>query len=260
MRIIIDVREHDLIEACRKMAENVAIETAALPIGDVLIRMDDTDETPGKDVVVVERKTLADLLSSIKDGRYEEQSHRLKHASGVSPHHILYMIEGMYSTLKNPEDKKRIMSAMTSLNYFKGFSVLRTCSVYETAETLIQMSQKLEKTIMKGGWVTTPVDVVPEDKPYSGFVKKVKKENIHAENIEEIMLCQIPGISSLYAKSILNHFGGFSGLLDGLKSDTASFANIVYTDGKGKTRKIPKTCEEQIVKLLGCNRIEVPTR
>ena len=213
--------------------------------------------TKGKDVVIVERKTLADLISSIKDVRYKEQSHRLKHAGGVPAHNIIYMIEGMYSTLKNPEDKKRIMSCITSLNFSKGFSVMRTCSVYETAETLLQMAFKLEDIVVSkedGGCSTEPVETGHVDISYSGFVKKVKKDNISLENIEEIMLCQIPGISSLYAKSILTHFGGFSGLLDGLKNNTASFADIVYTDGKGKTRKIPKTCQEQIVKLLGTAR------
>lgn len=253
MPIIIDVREHDLIEAFKKLAENTAIETAALAVGDIIIRA----ETSGKDVVIIERKTLADLISSIKDGRYEEQSHRLKHAGGVPTHNVIYMIEGMYSALKNPDDKKRVMSAIASLNLFKGFSVMRTCSVYETAETIIQMAEKVGKNLSKGCELAYTELVLedPVDKPYSGLVKKVKKENICAENIEEIMLCQIPGISSLYAKAILTHFGGIAGLLGSLNANTASFANLVYVDGKGKTRRIPKTCEEQIVKLLACSKL-----
>jgi ERCC4-type nuclease len=251
MRLIIDIREQDLIDACKMWLERepgisgITVETESLPIGDILMK---TDE---KEVLIVERKTLADLISSIKDGRYEEQSHRLKHASGFLPHNVVYMIEGMYSTLKSNTDKTLVLSTITSLNYFKGFSVMRTCSVYESAETLIQMARKIDNNFAKG---IVPYSVEEACVPYSGFVKKVKKENITSENIEEIMLSQIPGISSQYAKSILNHFGGLFLLLENIKNNTASFVDIQYTDSKGKMRKIPKTCEEQIIKFLSLYR------
>ena len=45
-------------------------------------------------------------------------------------------------------------------------------------------------------------------KSYSSVVKKVKKDNITADNIGEIMLCQIPGISSTTAGAIMTHFDG----------------------------------------------------
>jgi ERCC4-type nuclease len=253
MRLVIDVREHELIDVCKKMIEkepgNVSIETESLAIGDILIKTNDAEDGTGsKEVLIIERKTLTDLISSIKDGRYEEQSHRLKHASGFQPHNIIYMIEGMYSTLKLNTDKKLVMSTITSLNFFKGFSVMRTCSIYETAETLIHMASKIENNFLKG--ICPLKEPCVEETSYTGFVKKVKKENITNENIEEIMLSQIPGISTPYAKSILTHFGGFLNLLEQVNNNTASFREIVYQDGKGKSRKLPKTCEEQIIKLL----------
>jgi crossover junction endonuclease MUS81 len=101
----------------------VTMEVEPLPIGDILVK---TDE--GKDVMIVERKTLQDLLASIKDGRYEEQSHRLRNASGFPTHNVLYIIEGMYSTLRTSLEKKLVISTIASLNYFKGFSVIRTAS------------------------------------------------------------------------------------------------------------------------------------
>ena len=243
MRLIIDNREHDLIPICQKIVEadpmNIVIEIAQLPLGDIVLQSEE-----GQDILIIERKSLQDLLASIKDGRYEEQSHRLKNASGLASHNVLYMIEGMYSTLRTPADKKLILSAMASLNYFKGFSTFRTCSLYETAETVLYMANKIEKNIQKGG------DKATEETAYSGLVKKVKKENITPENMGEIMLCQIPGISSLYARAILAHFDGFSNLVEKVKDGSADFANITY-DQKGKPRKIPKTCGEEILRLLG---------
>jgi len=276
MRLIIDNREHDLIQLCERMISNdpnyTTVETESLPIGDILIK---TDE--GKDVLIIERKSLKDLLASIKDGRYEEQSHRLKNASGFAPHNVFYLIEGMFSTLRTSLEKKLIISAITSLAYFKGFSVIRTSGLQETADLLIQMANKIDRNFMKGvlPWYlsrtpsTGPTNEIQEiptgdsnesekekekeqqggELAYSGFVKKVKKENITPDNIGEIMLCQIPGISTLYAQAILKTFGGFSSLLKNIKEGTAKFDNITY-ESKGKQRKIPKNCGEEILRFL----------
>ena len=268
--MIMDVREHDLIEKCRLLLGNdpnyATLETQSLPIGDILFK---TDE--GKDVLLVERKSLSDLLASIKDKRYEEQSHRLKHASGFAPHNVVYLIEGVFSSLRTPLEKKLVLSAMTSLYYFKGFAVLRTSGLQESAELLIHMADKIDRNFMKGvlPWYLIPpgeplantfvpsdVEQAPappaEAPSYSGFVKKVKKENITPENMGEILLCQIPGISALYAQAILKAFGGFSGVLAKIKGAEFSikeFENITY-DCKGKPRRIPKTCGEEIVRYF----------
>jgi ERCC4-type nuclease len=228
-----------------------------------------TDE--GKDVLIVERKTLQDLLASIKDGRYEEQSHRLKHASGFAPHNVIYLIEGMFSSLRSPLEKKLVISTMTSLYYFKGFSVLRTAGIQETADVLIQMGDKIDRNFVKGvlpWYLSAPSSsITDEGSPsqggsstegaaaaaaaaaYSGFVKKVKKENITPENIAEILLCQIPGISSIYAQAVLAYFGGFYEMIMKVKDGSADFSNISY-EAKGKPRKIPKNCGEEIIRFL----------
>jgi ERCC4-type nuclease len=308
MRLIIDNREHALYEKCELIITNnpgyTTVESAVLPIGDILVK---TDE--GKDVMIVERKTLADLLASIKDGRYEEQSHRLKYASGFPAHNVVYIIEGMLSTLRTFMEKKLVISAIASLNYFKGFSVFRTSGVQETADTLIYMADKIDRNFMKGilpsyllpdiSNTFTPNQLKSEakedetrgeakseakgeakseakgeakseakgeakseakeaenptggsesQKSYSGFVKTIKKENITQENIGEIMLCQIPGISSIYAQAILKFFGGFSKMIELVKLETAKFDDISY-ETKGKMRRIPKTCGEQIKKFV----------
>jgi ERCC4-type nuclease len=272
MRLIIDNRERDLIERCTTLVENdpnyTTIETSVLSIGDIHIK---TDE--GKDVMLIERKTLQDLLASIKDGRYEEQSHRLKYASGFDPHNVTYLIEGMFSSLRTPLEKKLVISAITSLNYFKGFSVLRTSGINETAEVLIQMADKIDRNFMKGllpwylakkpqvtiqeslenAFVEPTADdtTVQTPESYATFVKKVKKENITPENMGEILLCQIPGISAIYAQAIIKHFGGFSKMMAKIQEPETlkEFENIQY-EVKGKMRRIPKTCGTEIARLL----------
>ena len=88
MKIILDNRENPLYEKCSTILkisknEDLILSKEVLSIGDILIQ---TNE--GKDIILIERKSIQDLLSSIKDGRYEEQSHRLIHSSGIPLHNI----------------------------------------------------------------------------------------------------------------------------------------------------------------------------
>jgi ERCC4-type nuclease len=136
MIIKIDIREQELITSINKLVlfipifKQLKVITENLPLGDVIIA-DDKDEK-----LVIERKTIGDLLASIKDGRYEEQSYRLN-GSDYHNHNIIYLIEGDINRVNRFKDnrieKTTFYSSLFSLNYYKGFSVLRTFSIEETA-------------------------------------------------------------------------------------------------------------------------------
>jgi len=91
------------------------------------------------------------------------------------------------------------------------------------------------------------------EKDYCSVVKKVKKENITPDNIGEIMLCQIPGISSTTAIAILKEFKTLPQLLEKIKEDAGEcLSNITYVNTKNQTRKINKTVVQNIKKFLLC--------
>lgn len=278
MLVIIDERERDLYDKIDHIVNfsgnntSIQITREVLPLGDILIQTDGQ-----RNAVLIERKSFSDLLASIKDGRYEEQSYRLIHSSEYSPHNIIYIIEGVFSQLRTPLEKRIVLSAMTSLNHFKGFSVLRTCSLNETAEQIVWMAEKLEKEYQRGklpaytlgnipvhtqniveppippvsGDVVEPIQTTAINVPanYCTVVKKVKKDNITPDNIGEIVLCQIPGISSVTAIAIMKQYGTFSNLIDEIRKNPASLENVVCQNGD-KTRKISKTCVKNVIDYL----------
>jgi ERCC4-type nuclease len=286
MRIVIDKRETEIFnktnESLLRIPEesirNIDIISEDLPIGDILIQSNDKTT-----ILVIERKSFSDLLASIKDGRYEEQSHRLLHTTGVPPHSIIYLLEGMFSTIHQPAQKKLIYSAMTSLSYFKGFSIMRTSSTHETGEWLVALTEKLYRdlerkkspyyasvpylnsfrrnalpeNIITPSDQSTDLDVVekeptilgPVETNYCNFVKKVKKENVTPENIGEIVLSQIPGISSVTAIAIMKKFSTFPKLMKALQENPNCLDDIT-TESNGKTRKISKSCIENIKKYF----------
>lgn len=271
MKIIIDERETALYEKCYSIIQgnttSIQLSKQVLNLGDILFK---TDED--KDILLIERKSLSDLLSSIKDGRYEEQSFRLLHSSGYPSHSIIYMIEGMFSQLRTLIEKKTVLSAITSLNFFKGFSVLRTCSIQETAENIVWMAEKIDRNFSKGKtpyYLSRPIENIvvnnnendgetgniftqgSQNTPnnYCTVVKKVKKDNVTPENIGEIILCQIPGISSVTAIAIMKHFGSFLHLITELQNNPSCLENIAI-ENNGKIRKINKSSIQNIQSFL----------
>lgn len=300
MSIKIDVREHELIKTCKYYLEispaykDIKFTTEALPIGDIIIS--DTgednckDNGNGKDIdnnsVIIERKSLRDLAASIKDGRYEEQSYRLN-GSPYHNHNIIYLIEGdmnRINVFKDKLDKTTLYSAMVSLNYFKGFSVLRSLSIDETAIIICNMAYKLrkgrlenktahysnhketlenqkqEENLEKQKEETDLEKDLEKDldkdldkdleKDYCFVVKKVKKDNITPNNIGEILLSQIPGISSVSALAIMAKFKTLPNLIVQLKENESCLQNITYINSKNQTRKINKTIVTNIIKFL----------
>lgn len=187
---------------------NHEIKSERLPIGDIILH----DPTQQKDIVLFERKTLNDLAASIRDGRYKEQSFRLIEtaaATGFNTHHIVYIIEGdlsRYDKRHTQITKTALQSAMVSLLYYKGFSVIRTMNVGETADFVLHFADKVAK---EGPLSIIDRATTATAAAYSEVsTKKEKRDYITRENIGEIMLAQVPGVSAKMASAILSKYGG----------------------------------------------------
>ena len=240
MRLVLDAREHDLIEKIQERLgryPHITMEVSQLDLGDMEVHYKD------QLLQVWERKTYQDLLSSIKDGRYAEQSHRLLHE--YSPGKVVYLIEGILSQL-NEGDKKMALSAMTTLAFFKGVHLWRSVHVADSADQLLLVCDKIYREYER---YNTFDNNKGEPVSYSHFVKKVKKDNITPENIGEIFLCQIPGINTNTAKALMTKVDGdFNRLLDMVKNNPAELHNT-FT-GEKKPRRISKTVVAQLCAFL----------
>jgi len=99
--VLVDYRETGLWEHLQRRwtgAAGVRLEQAALLVGDVEVTVAVSD---GGILHVRrwiwERKTLADLSSSIADGRWSEQRRRM--CSAYPPGHVHYLVEGLHGLL-----------------------------------------------------------------------------------------------------------------------------------------------------------------
>lgn len=241
MNLIIDNRETKLIEACKTFIsssfKHIKYTLSNLDIGDVLI----TDKY-GKEMIIFERKCVSDLLASIKDGRYSEQSFRLDKACHIPNHNIYYVIEG--DVFKNPNNKM-IYSSILSLSFYKGFSVFRTDNHNDSALMILQFFTKLLKENKKMPHYLTLSSNESENQSTnypSVLIQKKKNSNITPDNFAEIVLCQIPYVSNITAKSILSRYNNnLNFLIESLRKDPTTLDNI-----KDNNKKISKLCIQNI--------------
>ncbi len=254
MLIKIDVRETSLHMECLKLIssnQNIKLEVENLPIGDVIICNDD-----GVELVIIERKTLNDLASSIKDGRYTEQSYRLT-GSEIPNHNIFYLVEGVlkyYNSQKTRLERKSLLSSFISISYYKGFSIHRTDDTTESAEWIFSYANKLHKEKNKQPYYNrdnakSTIEKTNTQYDYVNVISKVKKDNITKENIGAIMLTQIPNVSSSIAIAIMEKHTNIYNLIIEMEQNPNVLESIQITQNN-KTRKISKPTMANIYNYL----------
>ena len=301
MLIKIDCREIKLQQLCHAQLtdtpDTIKLVSESLPLGDIIICDDH-----GNEKVLIERKSLADLAASIRDGRYSEQGFRLNHCS-LHNHQIYYVIEGdlrYYRPFKGLPDKKALLSAMVSMSYFKGFSLYRTINLEETAEWILHFAKKLQKEGVDALPFYTQAQVQAQAQQaqaqqaqqvqaqqaqaqqteaqqteaqqahteaqqaqaqaqqaqaqaqaYANVVaSRVKKDYITPENIGEIMLAQIPSVSSASASAIMKKFSTIANLFTTLQQDPACLNDITMCNKNGQAKKLTKPCINNIYDFL----------
>ncbi len=199
--IIIDCRERDLIVEVEK--RGISFSTEQLDLGDVIFRQDDTEEP----LLVIERKTTVDLLSSIIDGRYREQKCRLMNC-GIPRNRILYLIENKTVVKKffgkqGKHSDKTLLSAQINTMWRDGLKLFQTTGTEGTVNFLKNISDKIEKN--PEWFITTgDTDVVKStDLQYSISLKKRKRDNITPYIWFVNSLSIIPGVTEYTAIPIV---------------------------------------------------------
>jgi ERCC4-type nuclease len=302
MKLVIDYREKKLIQLVESIklmnAKYKPIEVIVenLPLSDIIIK-----DKHDRELILIERKSINDLASSIQDGRYNEQSYRLNNTD-IHNHNIIYLIEGnlaMWNNRYSRITQDTIYSAMVSLMYYKGFSVFRTYTLVETAEFALNMALKINKSsklsppkrpyfqnINFRNQPNSTSSSDSEDQPnsisssatsnakiniklnpnvvestkhetvettpslkYSKYVKREKKSNITPENIDVIMLSQIPHVSVDTAMQILSRHGTIYKLINTLK-ETPDALKTFMVKTKSGTRKLSSKTVSNIKTFL----------
>lgn len=159
-----------------------------LDVGDMIIKSDD------RFVAVFERKTYADLDSSIISKRHQQQRQRLKEFKQAHSCKIVYILEGRVL------DNSRVRGAVENLVFKHGFCVIPTASSKHTADLLISLVKKYtcgDIVIDNEG-----SDVGPAEAQAGLYSKKSKI----AESVFYHQLLVVPQVGEKLAQSLADEF------------------------------------------------------
>jgi|LakMenE09Jun09ns_1017247.scaffolds.fasta_scaffold00139_6 ERCC4-type nuclease len=232
VRIILDTREGQLISLIKsrdfdKYSDHISIEVQQLDIGDIHVCFEDG-------VYIIERKTVADLLASVKDGRYREQKARLL-ASG---HKISYVIEGDDITASRQTRYHDVLTGAYIHSMFRdGINVVFTRNTNETCTFILTLCAKIVDNPHYFGGNKEYI----QDNYIDCIKAKSKKiDNITPENCFILQLSQIPSISTVLAKNIQKQYATMKDFIKALDDAEDKLELLCQIDkiGKEKAKKI----------------------
>jgi ERCC4-type nuclease len=187
MSILLDTREHGLKEYVKEAT------IQQLPVGDAWIQ---TNDQP---VLIIERKTTADLEASFLDGRYREQRTRLLACCAEKKAKALYILEGGLDGRKRSMDRNALQKLIHRLLLRYGVAVWSTTTLEDTANTLRLLCEqvKADSKVFEGEQLSyTDVQHIQ---------KKTNKDDPKAFAIAALQGC--PGVSAKTATALWDTLG-----------------------------------------------------
>ena len=191
VKILIDSRESKLFGILNERdldnyKDKIIIEKQQLDVGDIHIIFNEI-------IYIYERKTIPDLLSSIKDGRYKEQKIRLL----ASCRNNNYIIEGdTIISNKDFKNQKTLTSVYLNSIYRDNINVFFTNDINDTATFILLFVSKIidkpENYLNKSDG--TPVAAIPSGSTLKfAAVTKTISPSIATPKVKTIV---IPAASS----------------------------------------------------------------
>lgn len=228
--ISIDYREKKIIEILNLNKPSFEFNSQNLTIGDIIIKQKE------EILLIIERKTISDLYSSLMDNRYNEQKSRLLDANCP----IMYIIEGF--NILPFKSASKIDSILLSLQIKNNFYIMRSESVEHTCDILNEIYKKY-KMILECG-----ENVDSKNLNFKSFTKL--KKNV--ENNWLIQLTTINSVSSTIAQKITETYPTCKDLIiEYSKLEFVSKECVkLLEDIIIQKRRIGKKCSEKIFNAL----------
>ncbi len=202
--IVVDDRElRSPVAALLESCEHIEVLTRRLPLGDYLI----------DNWLLVERKTLPDLVVSLRDGRLFSQAVRLVNSDFPR---MALLLEGTSPNLADSKMRREaLQGALLHLSLFLGLPVLRSRSPEETAR-LILYAARQGRTVATGSL------------PRPGRRPKGRVA------LQRYILQGMPGVGPERARQLLAHFGTVEAVITADTDELMAVSGI----GPGTARAI----------------------
>jgi ERCC4-type nuclease len=121
------------------------------------------------------------------------------------------------------------MASMVSLLFGKGFSVVRTESLEQTAQFITVMCKKLDK---EKAYMGEPTSSVVQDQPQDAKLHKMDK--ITPDIIHLLMLSQIPYVNYATAEAVLSEYKTIPRLTAALEENLDCLSKVRFLSNQKK--------------------------
>jgi ERCC4-type nuclease len=239
MQCIIDSREQSLLHDLEDILDKqVELKSEMLTIGDLILRRDENDP-----LLLIERKTIRDLVSSIKDGRYHDQRRRWATFQQDFPNcRISLWLEG--DLLSTSMDETLRGSLLNSL--------FRLQSIHNVIVYMIRSRESFVKSLqlVLNKFLKDPYHLV-NDKSSSTNVTDMKQyKRISGDQNEFWMNCLaiIPGVSLSFAELIVKEFPSLTEFIDQVRNNKEE--TITKLANIQKKRKLGQKLATKIVDYI----------
>ncbi|MDG6220348.1 MAG: DEAD/DEAH box helicase [Candidatus Thermoplasmatota archaeon] len=177
LRVVVDTREFNSSVVKELSRKGVEIESVQLPVGDYII----------SSAMAVERKEVADFLTSLMDGRLFSQMADLSKAY-MQP---VLILEGEGLFQKKNVSKQSIYGALASIGADFRIPVYSTKGPEDTADFIYAMASRGRKAQGR------------KDHPH----RHGKPGTSNVRDSQLFIVEGLPGVSSVAARKLLEHFG-----------------------------------------------------
>ena len=217
IHVIADHRESasGVVEALRAFP-GVTVTPETLVVGDYLV--------DGR--LIIERKTLADLVASIKEGRLLRQALRL----AASKYRPAILLEGKGSDLAGCKMRREaIQGALISISLLMGIPILRSLHPAESAQLMVYAAHQIRSSA-------------------AGALPRHGKRPKGKRRLQLYLLQGLPGVGPERACWLLEHFGTVEAVIAASAGDLAVVRGI--GDKTAKAVRWAVSEEEQQYRLL----------
>ena len=206
LELEVDYREKKIIDllnlANNSRLDKIKISTPNLKVGDIILKYHHISKTK-EDIyykMIIERKSVSDLMSSIKDGRYKEQKMRIKSCQTEDLKNnikcqFFYLIEGNVNTVKfrKKQNSKGIYGSWISMLFRDDIKMIRTWDLEETSIFIMRLVDRVLKNA-KELWsscyipIVTNLDVPKEKQETQEISNNMTSMGETNSNIKKITL------------------------------------------------------------------------
>ncbi len=196
IKILIDHREHSSFkDKILTIFDQNVISLQQLDLGDIQFVSND------KTYLIIERKTINDLATSLNDGRYHEQKNRLIQANKET--RVIYLLENDFDQFDSTYNKhfnyQKYRGVIINTMVRDGISVYCTKDLDESIEFLKDIYQRISTYNGKRNYLES--------------VKVKKKDNMTPQLCYQQQLRQIPGVSANISQIVTENYSNMSTLI-----------------------------------------------